>query len=46
VAEFTSDLQHVAGVENMVADALSLYTAASVLPVQGGKVSSEELAAT
>jgi len=44
VAEFTADLQHVAGVDNVVADALSWYTAAAVVPVQGGKVSSEELA--
>jgi len=45
VAEFTSDLQHMAEVENVVADALSRYTAAAVMPVQGGKVSTEELAA-
>jgi len=44
VAEFSADLQHVAGVDNVVADALSQYTAAAVVPVQGGKVSSEELA--
>jgi len=45
VAEFSADLLHVAGADNVVADALSRYTAAAVVPVQGGKVSSEELAA-
>jgi len=44
VAEFSADLQHVAKVDNVVADALSRYTAAAVVLVQGGKVLSEELA--
>jgi len=43
--EYTSDVRHVAGRENMVADALSRYTAASVLPVEGGKLTKGELAA-
>jgi len=44
VVEFTSDVRHVAGKDNVVADALSRPTAAAVVPVQGGKVSLAELA--
>jgi len=44
VAEFTSDVRHVAGVDNVVADALS-RPAASVLPAEGGRIDLKELAA-
>jgi len=43
LAEYTSDVRHVAGKENVVADALS-RPAAAVLPVAGGTIELEELA--
>jgi len=44
VAEYTSDIQHVAGVENVVADTLS-RPACAVLPSDGGRISLGELSA-
>ena len=43
IAEFTSDLRHIAGKENVVADAIS-RPAAAVLPHQGGRIDLVELA--
>jgi len=43
VAEYTSDVRHVAGRKNVVADALS-RPAAAVVPVEGGAVDLVELA--
>jgi len=43
IAEYTSDVQHVAGKENVVADALS-RPACAVLPAPEGKVDLEKLA--
>jgi len=43
IAEFTSDVQHVPGVENVVADSLS-RPAASVLPTEKGHVDLRQLA--
>jgi len=43
LAEYTSDIRHVAGVENVVADTLS-RPAAAVRPVSGGVMDSEQLA--
>jgi len=45
LAEYTSDLRHLTGKENSVADALSRFTMAAVLPTAGGQVSFAELAA-
>jgi len=46
MVEYMSDIRHMAGQENVVAEALSCYryTAASVLPVEGGKLTTSDLA--
>ncbi|MBM3938427.1 MAG: DDE-type integrase/transposase/recombinase [Sphingomonadales bacterium] len=43
IAEYTSEIKHVAGTENVVADALS-RPAAAVLPSEGGSVKLADLA--
>jgi len=43
IAEFTSDMRHVPGAENVVADSLS-RPAASVLPTEKGHVDLKQLA--
>jgi len=45
IAEHTTDLHHVAGKSNVVADALSRYTVAAVAPAADGHVTVEELIA-
>jgi RNase H-like domain found in reverse transcriptase/Integrase zinc binding domain/Integrase core domain len=47
VVEFTSDIRHVPGCENMVADMLSgpAMVIAAALPYSGGEINYEELAA-
>jgi len=44
VAEYTSDVQHLLGAENVVADALS-RPACAVLPAEGGKLDLKQIAA-
>ena len=43
MAKYTSDMRHIAGKENVVADALS-PPAAAVVPVEGGAVDLVKLA--
>ena len=43
IAEYTNDIRHIAGVNNVVADALS-RPAAMVVPAPGGEVDLSQLA--
>jgi len=44
MAKYTTDVQHLAGTDNVVADTLSRYTAAAVVPTAGQQVTTDELA--